>query len=528
MRYYRNAKIFPGLDETTFVSAFAVQDGRFAWVGDADDIPPEAKVEDLGAPVVLPGLIDAHTHPTFLAMTLDAVACTVPLVHSIPDMIDALSRHPAYGQGDTTWIEGWGYDESKLAEGRTPTRHDLDAVSTTQPVYVLRSDCHSGICNTKALELAGITAATPDSEGAHYGRGPDGAPNGVLCEHAANQTVVRAKGSAGFDAEVDRLARTSEHLAARGIVACTDMFCIPTDFTQLDQYRAAEARGFRQSVRIFYDFAALREHPLPPMSTTDRTGRVAIGGIKLFLDGTISNRTAWLRNPYRGSKEEVGLRTASPQLLAEALDFARDNSVQIAVHAMGDRAIAEVIAAYGDEEPWLEATPSVRIEHASVLPAALIAQLAEARMSFAVVTNIDFFFAEYDSYSRHLAEDQFARTYPVRELYEQLDAVALSSDCPATTWADPADPFMSIQAAVTRRAYNGATIVADQAITVAQALLLYTGRASRVSAFPPVGRIAPGYEASFLTLSDDIFTVNSGSIMDLSVTGTWIEGIRVH
>jgi predicted amidohydrolase YtcJ len=528
VRYYRNAKIFTGVDEVSFATAFAVEDGTFAWVGDVADIPRDAEVEDLDSKVVLPGLIDAHTHPTYISMTVDAVLCTVPLVHSIPEMIEALKKHPAYGKGDAVWIEGWGYDESKLAGGRTPTREDLDQVSTTQPVYVLRSDCHSGICNTRALEIASITKDTPDPEGAHFGREADGTPNGILQEHAANQAVMQAKGSAGYDAEVDSLVRTTEHLSARGIVACTDMLCIPLDFTQLDEYRAAEAKGFRQCARIFYHFESLKDHPIPPITDAERTGRVAVGGIKLFMDGSISNRTAWLRHPYRGRTDEVGMRTSSPELMAEALDFARDNHLQIACHAMGDRAIREVIDVYGDEEPWMGDIPSVRIEHASVLDAHLIQRMTDARVHFGVATNIDFFFAEYDSYSQNLTDDQFSRTYPVKDLYEHVHALALSSDCPATTWPDPDNPFMSIQAAVTRKAYNGADIVPNQAITVPQAVLLYTGRANKVGDMPRLGRIRPGYEASFITLTDDIFEVDPSSIIDLKVTGTWIQGARAY
>lgn len=191
--FYRHDRIFPGIDEATFSTAFAVTDGVFSWVGDAADIPAGVDVVDLDGAVVLPGLIDAHTHPTYISLTMDAVACTVPEVNSIDDMVTALQSHPNFGAGPDRWIEGWGYDESKLAERRTPTRHDLDRVSTTQPIFVLRSCCHSAICNTRALELAGITAETPDPPAAKFGRDADGSPNGVLTEHAANKAVAQAK-----------------------------------------------------------------------------------------------------------------------------------------------------------------------------------------------------------------------------------------------------------------------------------------------------------------------------------------------
>jgi predicted amidohydrolase YtcJ len=531
MRYYRHPRIFTGTGEADFAGAFAVRDGVFAWVGGAADVPEDADVQDLSGGVVLPGLIDAHTHPTYIAQIVDAVACTVPEVTSIPEMVEALRGHRNVGKGDHLWIEGWGYDESKLVERRSPTRHDLDLVSTTQPVYVLRSDAHSGICNTRALELAGITRDTVDPPAAEFGRDPDGTPNGVLKEHGANQPVVQAKGSAGFEADVAAMVRTSNHLARRGIVAVTDMFCVPAGYEQLDLYRAAAAQGFRQTARVFYDFDALKERPIRPVTDADREGRTRVAGVKLFMDGSMSNRTAWMRDAYRDDPEPDravhGMRLATDRDLADALVFCRANRLQLAIHAMGDAAITHVVDVLGDEEPWLAGVPSVRIEHATLLDAALVARLRDSRMVFGVATNVNFLYAEHDSYVANLTDEQFARAYAVKELYEQLGPVALSSDCPATTWYDPDDPFMSIQAAVTRRAYNGAEIGPGQAVTLGQALMLYTGRARLLSDFGAVGQIAPGFEASFVTVDRDLFEIDPETVIGSQVTGTWIGGDQV-
>ena len=187
-RLYYNAKVFTGSGEDDFADAFRVRDGRFVWAGHLVSAP-DADAVDLGGKTVIPGLLETHTHPTYVAQTLSAVACTIPNVTSIADMIEALKTHPNFGKGEYDWIQGWGYDESKLAEHRTPTREDLDKVSTTQPVYVLRSDVHSAVVNTRALEIAGITRDTPDPKGGAFGRDADGEPYGVLIELAANAAV---------------------------------------------------------------------------------------------------------------------------------------------------------------------------------------------------------------------------------------------------------------------------------------------------------------------------------------------------
>ncbi|WP_460743665.1 amidohydrolase [Mariniluteicoccus endophyticus] len=525
--YFTADKVFLGTDETSFTTAFAVSDGRFTWVGDAADVPADADPVRLGG-TVLPGLLDVHTHATYVALINDAVACTVPMVHDIPGMLEALRGHRAYGHGPDAWIRGWGYDESKLAEGRTPTRHDLDQVSTTQPIHVLRSDCHSGICNSRALEIAGITPATLDPEGAEFGRDDDGTPNGVLVEHGANQAVMRAMGSAGLEAEAEALAATTHHFAERGLVAVTDMFVVPTDaYDHRELFREAAARGLRQAVRIYYDYAALRETDIR-FTDADRTGRVAVAGIKLFADGSISNRTAWMRDPYPGTSDRFGMRLTSEEVMTEALAYARENRLQIAFHAMGDAAIEWVLDRYGDEEPWLTDRPSVRLEHATLMDADLVRRAHEARMWFGVASNVNFFYAEHDSYSTNLSAEQYARTYPVKDLYAGLDAAALSSDCPATTWADPDDVFMSIHAAVSRAAYNGEPIAPDQAVTVPQAVLLYTDRARRLLGLGDLGSIQPGKEASFVTLSQDVFTIDPARLADTRVTGTWIAGEQVY
>jgi len=526
VRTFINGRIFTGRSETEFVGAFSIADGRFVRVG--DDVEREGEVIDLEGRTVVPGFLDIHTHPTYVAMIVDAVPCTVPDVTSIPEMIEALRHHPNFGKGPDAWIEGFGYDESKLAERRTPTTEDLDKVSTTQPVHVLRSDCHSGICNTRALELAGITRETEDPPNGRFGRYADGRPNGLLEEFAANDVVMRAKAVQDYEGQVRRIAATGAHYGARGIVAVTEMMAKVHPFDHLAVFRDAAARGMPQQAALYFTWTGLQEHPLPDLTDEERSGRVKFAGIKLFADGSVSGRTAWMHSPFRGSSE-CGYPTVTDAELEAAHEWARRNGVQIAVHAMGDRAIDHVIDFFADREPWLGPdVPSVRLEHVTFIGERQMRRMREARMTFAADTQVIFFFAEHDAYAANLTQDQYARAYAVRSAYEGIPRFGLSSDAPATTWADPDDVFVSIKAAVTRRAYNGAAIVPAQAITVPQAVLLYTARAATLSPFEgPLGRIAEGYEGSFVVLDRDVFTIDPEEIDRTNVQETWIRGERV-
>jgi predicted amidohydrolase YtcJ len=149
-------------------------------------------------------------------------------------------------------------------------------------------------------------------------------------------------------------------------------------------------------------------------------------------------------------------------------------------------------------------------------------------MRFGVVSHTIFFFAEYDNYLNNLSPAQFERAYPIRTFYDNLPNTALSSDRPATTWADADNVFTSIKAAVVRKAYNGANIGQAEAITVPQAILLYTGRARTLAPLEGVGRISPGQEGSFVVLDRDIFTTPPEEIDKIQVIETYIEGDRVY
>jgi predicted amidohydrolase YtcJ len=514
--------VLTGESETAFATAFRVRDGVIEWVGDEADVAGEAST-DLGGRTVLPGLIDSHTHPALMAGTAAAAECFPPAVTSPDELVAVLRAHAETVTGPDAWILGRGFDDTKFPGGRMPTAADLDRVSTDRPVLVWRCDAHSAVCNTRALEIAGITAETPDPEGARFERDTAGQPDGVLTEIAAVAAVTEFIPAPTRDEQIDAIVAIGDELASRGIVAVCDL--LSTRIAEpLATFRAAIDRGLRTRVALYPGWDP--EHPLADLGPSDREGQVHVAGVKVVLDGAYSNRTAWVHEAYPDSCDH-GLRLVNDEDVLAAGAWARRNGVQLAVHAMGDRALDRVVELFADQEPWLESIPSVRIEHATIVSDDYVGRLRAARMHFGIATHTVFFFAEYDGYEKALRAEQVPDAYPIARLYEGVEALALSSDRPATAWSGADDVMLSIEAAVRRRTYNGVEFGPEAAITVAQAVLLYTARARLLSPLEGVGKLRPGFDGSFAVLERDVFSVPDDEIAQVRVAETWIRGERV-
>lgn len=296
----RNAKVFTGEGEA-FASAFVIEDGRFTWVGEDAEAPtpePGEDVLDLGGATVLPGLLDVHTHPALLASLVDAVSVLPPAVSSIEDLVATLSASDLVGAGEDVWVEAYGYDDSRYPEGRVPTRHDLDRVSTTQPLFVRRCDAHSAVVNSAALRLAGVTRDTPDPAGAEIGRDEHGEPDGRLIEPDAMDFATRLMPEPTTEQWVDRMARLGTHFLSRGLVGAGDLV---SSFAPdaLTSFRAAAERACLPRLGLYPLWAHIKDAP-PTLTDEDRSGHVFMAGCKVLLDGAYSNATAWTHDPYRG------------------------------------------------------------------------------------------------------------------------------------------------------------------------------------------------------------------------------------
>ncbi len=525
---YINGKIFTSDPENPYAEAMIVEDGRVTWVGAGAGLPADSYDEtvDLQGIRVLPGFVDAHMHPVMLADFSKKISSLPPKVNSIEELKQAI-REVRNAQGPGKWIEGWGYDEGKLAERRSPTRYDLDEGCSDSPVSIIRTCGHIRCVNSKALELAGITRDTPDPQGGQIDRDENGEPTGVLRENARN-LVAPLIPETTQEQKVDLVADLGQLLLSQGITAICDMGNLdPSD--NYDIYTQAVKKGLKQTVGVYYmwDFYAGNPDFAIPKDRFDRSRQVSAVGLKLIGDGSVSGRTAWMNAPYLGAGDDYGLPVCSDELLESAIAFCRKNRCQLSMHAMGGRAIDRIVNRVYPEEKWTPGDiPHLRMEHWTEPSAEAIRK--SAQKGLAVATQPIFLYAEIESYLANLGEERMKKTYPVKDMLKAGVPVCFSTDAPATSWAVPSDPFPCIKGSVTRTAWDGTDCGQGQAIDIETAIRLYTRESARVAGFPEMGELKAGYRANFITLSEDILAIDPMRINQVCVTSTYVDGEKVY
>lgn len=520
-----NGQIFTSNPEQPYATAMAVRDGRIAWIGDQGEAGTKnGERIDLQGRRVLPGFIDAHLHPLYLADTAKQIACSPPIINSIEELLNEI-RKQREAQGKEGWVRAWGYDEGKLKEGRSPNRWDLDQASMDVPVFVMRTCAHIAVVNSLALQLAGIDKNTPNPPGGKIDKDENGEPTGVLRE-SAKDLVTKVMPPQTVEENTTLLAELSPNLLAHGITAITDLMGLSEPIDYLEMYNAAREKGLKQRTVLYYMWEELKKLGGLDKNQINNENPIHIGGVKLFSDGSVSGRTAWVDRPFLGDDENYGIPMISEQELLEAAEFAERYQIQLVVHAMGEQAIDLIVNTFYGRKGWLEDAPSIRIEHAAMPTAQAIQRAAEMGMGF--VPQPIFLFAEIESYLNNLGAERTKRTYPVKTMLDAGIKVAFSSDAPATAWADPVDPFVAIRSAVTRRAYDGTDTGQDQRVDVETAIALYTRGAQEITRIPDIGQLRPGYHADFIVLDRDILELPPEKIDEVQVEETYMGGQLVY
>lgn len=532
LQLYGNAKVYCG--EGVFCQAFAVEDGRFAAVGTTEQLRqrfPDAPMEDMRGAFLCPGFHDSHMHLLGLGTLLSHVDLSAH-THALTDLCAAL--RDGLAQVPTgEWLVGRGWNDDYFAdEKRFPTRWDLDEISRDVPIIATRACGHVCVVNSRALRLAGIDANTPDPEGGAIDRDAEGTPTGVLRETAIGLASSRIplpdykhvkRYLAKAQAECNRLGITAVQTDDFSVFPALAFEAVLRAYAEMESEGALHLRVYEQAN------LPTMEHLNAFLATGLRTGagsdRFRIGPLKLLSDGSLGAHTAFLQSPYADQPDTCGIPIYSQPRLDAIVERAHEAGMQIAVHAIGDGALDQVLSAIAAaQEKHPRANARHGIIHAQITRPDQLARMAEGEL-LAYVQPI---FLDYDTQivRSRVGEERAKSSYAFQTLFRTCHA-SFGSDCPV----EGCNPLRGIQCAVTRAPINAPHRVyrPEEAATVAEAIDGFTSHSAYACfAENRLGQIAPDREADFVVLSADPFSVYPARIADLRVCCTYIGGEKVY
>ncbi|HUD97564.1 MAG TPA: amidohydrolase, partial [Woeseiaceae bacterium] len=490
-----DARIWTGDRDRPWAAALAVSGDTITAVGGRTDIEPwigpETEVIAVPDSMLVPGMIDTHVHfitggSGLASVQLRDAAAPEEFTQRIADFAAGIEPGEwiLYGTWDH---ENWG--------GELPTRDWIDEVTPENPVWINRLDGHMALANSRALKLAGVDADTPDVAGGEIVRDETGRPTGILKDNAMSlvESAVPAASAAKLDREIDAAMR---HVAANGVTSVHDM----AGWDSLEAYR--RAREKEALITRIYSVMPLSDwERLEDEVATQGRGDAWLrwGGLKGFMDGSLGSHTAAFLEPFTDAPDESGFLINELDDMQRWIDGADQAGLHVMVHAIGDRAIRNLLDIYLDVvEKNGPRDRRFRIEHAQHIHPDDIKRFAVQE----VIASMQPYHAIDDGRwaDKVIGAERAKTTYAFRSLLGSKARVAFGSDW----FVAPATPLEGIYAAVTRRTLDGAHPggwVPDQKITVEQALRAYTVEAAYASFEEDIkGKLKTGMLADFVLL----------------------------
>lgn len=521
-----NGKIWTGDAQRPWAEAVAIEGNRIAAVGSAAEIakqtPAAARIIHLNGRLAVPGFIDNHVHFIDGGMELSRVQLRDA---ATPQEFARRIGEYAKRLGPGKWVVGGQWDHTIWNPPSLPTRHMIDAVTPQNPVFVSRLDGHMALANSLALKMANVTRDTPDPPGGTVVRDASGEPTGIL-KDAAQSFVERVIPSASVDERVAAGRAALAEAARFGVTA----FCDMSSGEAYDDFRAYQRleKSGELTARVYLFTPILMYKRLLDASVEKAfgSGRLRIGGLKGFADGSLGSSTAAFFEPFLDDPNNRGLtmEAMTDGRMKSAVTDADAHNLQVAIHAIGDRANDEVLKIY--ESIANEREHRFRIEHAQHLNPDLIKRFAADR----VIASMQPYHAIDDGRwaEPKIGHERAKWTYAFRSLIDDGAILTFGSDWTVA----PLNPILGIYAAVTRRTIDGKNPngwIPEQKITVEEALRCYTAN-NAYAAFreKDIGKIAPGMFADIAVLSDDLFTIAPEKIENVKVDMTIFDGKVIY
>jgi predicted amidohydrolase YtcJ len=516
-----NGRVHTMDERLPLAQAVATRGGRIVAVGQDDKVRalagPDTEEVDARGRVVLPGFTDAHIHLVEYGLSLSLVQ-----LDGVPSLQGAVARvaEQARAIKPGEWIHGRGWNRNLWPGGRFPNRWDLDPVTPHNPVFLPSKDGHAAWVNSLALQLAGITATTPDPPGAQFERDAQtGEPTGLLKEGAAIDAVGRVCAQFSTAQNVAAIHAAAERLHRMGVVGVHT----PEGPAQLQALQRVWRQG---DLALRVNFMVPEKHLLELHSLGLRGGLgdefLRLGAIKVFADGALGSRTADMFDPYDGEPDNRGIEVTGSERLRQLVADCTADGWSPAIHAIGDRANSRTLDAL--EEHWREWTAQglrPRIEHVQLLAPQDLPRLG----AMGVIASMQPIHCTSDMAmaERHWGA-RCSGAYAWRSLLASGAVLAFGSDAPVE---DP-DVFRGIHAAVTRQLTDGTPVggwYPEQRLTVAEAVYAYTMGSAYASGEERLkGSLSAGKQADLIVLSQDIFDLPPEDLLRTRVEMTVVAG----
>ncbi|MAK94045.1 MAG: amidohydrolase [Gammaproteobacteria bacterium] len=517
-----NARVFTSDPENPSTEAFAVKGDRFLAVGSSADIRALAgsstEIVDAEGMFVTPGFIDAHSHPSGAGVN-ELVQVNADL-RSASDIAAALQER-AGSTPAGQWIQAFKYDDTKLSEGRPLNRDDIDALVPDHPVVVRHRGGHTSVYNSMALGLAGVTSETQDPPGGRFYRDENGRLTGLVAGGARAVFSELIPSDSTREQRRDGVMLISELMTQAGLTSVHQTGGYRDDMIAYQDAREAGGMRFRMYLfprgRLFDDL----------VNAGVRTGMgdevFRIGAVKFTADGSASERTMRMSEPYEGRPDDYGLLYMTEEEIFQSVENAHRNDFQVAIHANGDVTIKMVLDAYERAQTlWPRADTRHRIEHCSLVNPELLGRIRDLGVIPApFYTYVHYHGNKWVDYGEERMRWMFAH----KSFLDYGIPVAPASDYTP----GPYEPLMAIQSMVTRKDFDGRIWGPNQRISIEDALKICTINGAYASFEEGIkGSITTGKLADFVILAHAPQDVDPDQIKHIEIVRTVVGGKTMY
>jgi predicted amidohydrolase YtcJ len=509
-------------EKFSVAEALAVKDERLIYVGNNETarkfISPDTEVVDLEGKTVLPGLMESHTHFSWLSNSLNNIDGLFRSKEYILSQLKAKAAEAENGE----WIQGSGWNHEIWAEAVFPTKRELDEVAPDNPVVLTRADYHSYWVNSPALRIAGIDKDTKSADGGEIIRFEDGEPTGILIDKAGEAVTKKVPPYKG-EKQLALLRLGQKHLASYGFTGVMDAGATSSEIAA---FKTLADKG-ELDIRLYVyvrEGGSAREYYEKGAEIGSYGGRITIRGVKFFTDGAIGSRGAAMLEDYSDDPGNKGLFMYTDEEFYNEVREARLNGFQISAHAIGDAAVKQVVDTYKrvlDELP--DENNRWRIEHYQTITD----EILRDTVKYKFIPSMQFVHCTSDigtAGKRYGSGERIERTYRWRDVLDAGLHIANGSDAPV----EFVNPYHGFYAAVTRKNRDGKTAEGGypkQRLTREEALRAATIWAAEAQFEEHIrGSLEIGKFADFAVIDKDILACDEEDIKDIQALRTVVGG----